>query len=224
MTYNFNLIKFFFPIDDHLHRIHKAKKIYNIWKLSAILALFSVAIYAWMASLGMGTDLLSKGAVGLTELQYEQSKLGFVLGRIGYAILMTSFVLFVPALIFHLLTDIPYQKLVIMQQIVLFMMLIERVIWIPLFVNFGLDWYVTPLSFGVIVSYLTEAGWPVYFFGAISLFQLWIIWFQIKYLSYLSTIKKHWIWINVISLHLFYWFLVAFLAYFDSFMIGGWFE
>lgn len=224
MTYNFNLIKFFFSVDDHLYRIHKAEKVYNIWKLSALLVLFSALIYAWMASLGMGSDLISKGAPGLSVLQYEQSKLWFVIGRIVFAILMAVFVLFLPALIFHLVTDIPYQKLVIMQQIVLSMMLIERIIWIPLFVYLGLDWYVSPLSFGIIVSFLTEAAWPVYFFGAISLFQIWIIWFQIKYLRYQSSIGKRWIWINVISLHLFYWFIVAFLAYLDSFMISGWFE
>lgn len=224
MTYHFNLIKFFFPIDDHLYRIKQSEKMYNIWKISGLLVLLCMIIYAWMASLGMGTDLISSGAVSLSELQYEQGKLWFVLGRIGYAILMAVFILFVPALIFHLVTDIPYQKLLIMQQIVLVMMLIERVIWIPLFVNLGLDWQVSPLSFGIIVSYLTEAEWPIYFFGAISLIQLWIIWFQIKFLSYLSTIKKHWIWVNVIALHLFYWFIVAFLAYFDSYMISGWFK
>lgn len=224
MTYHFNLFKFFFPIDDHLYRIHKAEKVGNIWRLSALLVLFSVIIYAWMASLGMGSDLLSKGATELTELQYEQSKFWFVVGRIVYAIAMAIFVLFVPALIFHLVTDIPYQKLVMMQQIVLFLMLIERVIWIPLFVYLGLDWYVSPLSFGIITSLLTESEWPVYFFGAISLFQVAIIWFQIKYLGYLSSIGKRWIWINVISLHIFYWLIVAFVTYFDGFMISGWFK
>lgn len=224
MTYHFNLIKFFFPVDDHLYRIHKAEKVTNIWKLTGLLVLFSVIIYAWMASLGMGSDLLSKGATELTELQYEQSKLWFVIGRIVFAILMAVFVLFVPALIFHLVTDIPYQKLVMMQQIVLALMLMERVIWIPLFVYLGLDWYVSPLSFGIIMSLLTDASWPIYFFGAISLVQIGIIWFQIKYLSYLSSIDTRWIWINVISLHIFYWFIVAFLTYLDSFMISGWFE
>ncbi|ASN03647.1 hypothetical protein [Virgibacillus necropolis] len=223
MTYNFNLVKFFFSFDDHLYRIHKAEKVYNLWKISGLLVLLSVVIYAWMASLGMGTDFISKDAIGLSELHYEQSKLWFILGRVGFAILMALFLLFVPSLILHLVTDVPYQKVMMMQQIILFVMLIERVMWIPLFVNFGLDWYVSPLSFGVIVSYFTEASWPVYFFGAISLFQLWIIWFQIKYLGYLSTIKKYWIWLNVISLHIFYWFVVAFLAYGDSLMISRWF-
>lgn len=224
MTYRFNLIKFFFPIDDHLYRIHKAEKVGNLWKLSTLLVFFSIIIYAWMASLGMGSDLLSQGAPGLSELQYEQSKFWFVIGRILYAVLMAVFVLFIPALIFYLVTDIPYQKLVIMQQIVLLFMLIERVIWIPLFVYLGLDWYVSPLSFGIITSLLTEGTWLIYFFGAISLVQLGIIWFQIKYLSYLSTVSKKRIWINVISLHVFYWLIVSFVTYFDSFMISGWFE
>lgn len=224
MTYHFNLIKFFLWPEDHLYRIHKAEKVYNIWRLSSVLVLLSAIIYAWMASLGMGSDLISQGAPGLSELQYEQSKLWFVIGRIVYAIFLAVFILFVPALIFNLVTDIPYQKLVIMQLIVLFMMLIERIIWIPLFIYLGLDWYVSPLSLGIIMSFLTEADWPVYFFGAISLFQIGIIWFQIKYLRYLSSVHNKWIWINVISLHILFWLIVAFLTYFDSFMISGWFE
>lgn len=223
MTYHFNLIKFFFPVDDHLYRIHKAEKVFNIWKLSAVLILFSMIIYAWMASLGIGSDFISREAVGMTEMEYQQSKLWFVIGRIVFAILMAVFVLFVPSLIFHLVTDIPYQKIVVMQQIVLFLMLIERVIWIPLFVYLGLDWYVSPLSFGIILSLITEAEWLVYFFGAISLFQIGIIWFQIKFLNYLSPVQKRWIWINVIALHIFYWFIAAFVTYFNSFMISGWF-
>ncbi|WP_430789214.1 hypothetical protein VBD025_03140 [Virgibacillus flavescens] len=224
MTYHFNLIKFFFPIDDHLYRIKQSEKIYNMWKVTGLLLLVSMIIYGWMASLGMGSDLLSNGAVTLSGTQYEHNKLWFVIGRILFAVLLTALILFVPAFIFHKVTDIPYQKVVIMQQVVFVVMLIERIIWIPIFVNFGLDWYVSPFSFGIIFSYLTEANWPVYFFGAISLFQIWIIWFQIKYLSYLSSIKKHWIWINVIALHVFYWLIAAFLTYYDSLMISGWFK
>ncbi|MFZ3578124.1 hypothetical protein [Virgibacillus sp. DJP39] len=224
MTYHFNLMKFFFPIDDHLYRINKAEKVHNLWKVSVLLVLCSMLIYGWAASFGMGTDLLSKGAVGLSELQYERNKLWFVLGRTGYGMVLALFILFLPTLIFQLVTDIPYRKVLVMQQIVLFAMLLERVIWVPIFVNFGLDWYVSPLSFGIIFSYLTEAEWPVYFFGAVSLFQLWIIWFQIRYLSYLSSIKIRWVYINVLSLHILYWLIAAFIAYFDSFMISGWFK
>ncbi|MBY7141813.1 hypothetical protein KFZ56_01620 [Virgibacillus sp. NKC19-3] len=223
MTYPVNLFKFFRSMDDHLFRIRKAEKVQNLWKVSILLVLFSVIIYAWMAYLGIGTDLISQNIVTHSPAAYEQSKFWFIIGRVGFAILFAVLILFVPALLFYLLTDIPYQKLIIMQQVVLVVLLIERILWIPLMLTIGLDWYVSPLSFGVIASYIMETPWLIYFFGSISLFQLWIIGFQVKYLSTMAVVKKHWLWVNVILLHILFWCIAALLAYADEIIISGWF-
>lgn len=210
-------------MDDHIFRVRKAEKIQNLWKVSIILVLSSIVIYSWMAFLGMGSDLVSKGAVGLSPEVYESSKFWFVIGRAIYGVIITAVVLFIPSVLFYLLTEIPYQKLLIMQQVVLAVMLLERIIWIPLVLLIGLDWHVSPISFGVIASYITEAPWVTYFFGAISLFQLWIIWFQVKFITSLYPMKKVWIWVNVILLHILGWSLTALLAFADSYIISGWF-
>ncbi|WP_373894710.1 hypothetical protein ACUL41_17615 [Virgibacillus natechei] len=223
MTYPVNLFKFFRSMDDHLFRIRKAEKIQNLWKVSVLLVLLSVTIYLLMAYLGIGADLISQNATRLSPAAYEQSKFWFIIGRMAFAALFAVLILFVPALLFYLLTDIPYQKLIIMQQVVLVVLLIERIIWIPLMLMIGLDWYVSPLSFGVIAAYMTEISWIIYFFGAISLFQLWIIGFQVNYLSTMAVVKKHWLWVNVILLHILFWCIAALLAYAGKFIIGGWF-
>ncbi|WP_188725414.1 hypothetical protein [Lentibacillus populi] len=223
MTYHINLIKLLFSMDDHLYRINKAEKIQALWKWCSLLCLFSIIIYGWMALLGIGSDFISSHATALNATEYELSKLGFVIGRGLYAILLTAIILFLSALIFYSITGIPFRKLIIMQQVVLLMMLVERVLWIPLMLYWGLDWYVSPLSFGIIASYFTEYQWIIYFFGAISLFQLWIIGFQVKFLRYLSPIKRRWIWLTVILLHIFYWAAAASLALIDNHLVRGWF-
>lgn len=224
MLYQINILKFLFPIDDHLYRVHKAETLKNLWKIVSLLVLFSAVVYAWMAILGIGSDIISGNATAFNPLEYEESKFWFVLGRIGFGVLFALVILFVPSFLFYIITGIPYRKLLIMQEIVLLAMLIERVIWIPLVVYLGLDWFVSPLSFGIIASYFTDLAWVVLFFGAISLFQLWIIWFQVRFLSYLSTIRKRWIWFSVIFLHIICWAVVAALAFMDIHMISGWFE
>ncbi|MGY0694059.1 hypothetical protein ACW2QC_14975 [Virgibacillus sp. FSP13] len=224
MVYSINIIKLLFSMDDHLYRIGKAEKVKNLWKLCLLLILFSVIIYAWMATLGIGSDIISSNAMGLTMLDYEQSKFSFVVGRCVFAILLALIVLFIPSLILYSITGIQYQKLIIMQQIVLLIMLVERLLWIPLMLYWGLDWYVSPLSFGIIASYFTDTPWIISFFGAISLLQLWIIWFQVKYIRYLSTVKKRWIWLSVIVIHIIYWLTVTFLGFIDVHLISGWFE
>ncbi|MBP1970898.1 hypothetical protein J2Z83_003034 [Virgibacillus natechei] len=223
MSYPINVFKFLFSMDDHLFRIRKAEKVQNLWKVSALLVLCSVFVYVWMAYLGIGTAIISQDATALSSTEYELSKLWFIIGRVLFAVLFAALLLFVPTLYFYLLTDIPYRKLIIMQQVVLLVLLVERILWVPLVLFSGLDWYVSPLSFGVIASYLTETPWIIYFFGAISLFQLWVIWFQVKYLSTMTAIKKHWLWVNVICLHILYWCLAAFLAYANTYIISGWF-
>ncbi|PAV27863.1 hypothetical protein CIL05_19470 [Virgibacillus profundi] len=223
MTYYVNVFRILFSLDDHLFRIRKAEKIHNLWKVSSLLFLLSIIIYAWMAFLGIGSDIISTTAVQLTPVAYEQSKFWFIIGRMAYAVLFAALILFLPTLLFYLLTGAPFRKLLIMQQVVLLVMLIERIIWIPLVTLNGLDWFVSPLSFGIIASYITEVPWAIYFFGAISLFQLWIIWFQVKYLLQFTELKKHWIWINVIGLHILFWCVTALLAYVDTYIVSGWF-
>src|SRR5690625_2319098 len=171
MAYYMNLVKFFRSMEDHLFRIRKAEKLFNIWKTCLLLALASVIIYMWMAYVGMGSTPLSPAAIHASGVEYEQYKYWFILGRGVYALIFAAFILFIPSLIIYAFTGIPYQKLVIMQQIVLTVMLLERILWIPLAAFIGLEWYVSPLSFGIIASYFTEINWFIYFFGAISLFQ-----------------------------------------------------
>lgn len=224
MSYPINIIKFFFPIEDHLFRIRKAETFKNLWKICSLLVLFSVILYAWMAILGIGSDIISGNATAFNPQQYEESKFWFVLGRIGFAFSFALLILFLPSYLFYLITGIPYRKLLIMQQIVLLIMLIERLFWLPLSVYGGLDWFVSPFSFGIIASYFTDIPWAVFLFGAISIFQLWIIWFQAKFLCYMSPIRKRWIWTTVILLHMIYWTIAAALSFMDIHFISGWFK
>ena len=224
MLYRVQLFKFFTSIYDHIFRIRKAERLSNVRKTSTLLILVAVLIYGWMAYLGIGSSMLAGGAAELSATEYETSKLWFVIGRMIYGALFAAFILFIPSLIFYLITEIPYGKLVIMQQIVLSVMLIERLLWIPLALFAGLDWFVSPLSFGIIASYLMDIDWFIYFFGAITLFQFWIIWFQYRFLHTLSEIGSRTLWAFILLLHVLGWVLAGTIAFADSYMISGWFE
>ncbi|MFU0790824.1 MAG: DUF3667 domain-containing protein [Virgibacillus proomii] len=223
MIYHNNLFKFLLSMDDHLFRIKQAEKIRHIWKVNGILLVCAILIYGWMAYLGMGTAILSPHIANLSPLEYEQQKFWFMIGRMVYATLFVGFVLFVPSLFYYALLGISLQKLIVMQQVVLLVMLAERLIWIPLAVFNGLDWYVSPFSFGIIASYLTEHVYFIYFFGMISLFQIWIIYFQVKYLRFLSDIRHQWLWFIVIGWHLFFWAIAAVFVFADQYLLSRWF-
>ncbi|WP_405098466.1 hypothetical protein [Oceanobacillus sp. FSL H7-0719] len=224
MTYRIQLFKLLTAIGDHIYRIKRAEKLSNFWKTSILLIFASAIVYGWMAYLGIGSNLLSIDATLLGAGEYGGSKIGFLAGRVLYGILFAAAVLFIPSALFYLLTEIPYQKLVIMQQVVLVVLLLERLIWIPLIVLAGLDWYVTPLSLGIIFSYLIENEWFIYFFGAITLFQGWIIWFVYRFLHALSEVRARTILLVIILLHIIGWAFAATIAVTDIYIISGWFE
>lgn len=222
MTYHMNVFKLLFSMEDHLYRIKKAEQVRGIWKISGYLLLGSIIIYVWMALLGMGSDFISEGATSLSSAEYEQAKFWFAVGRAGYSILVTAFVLFIPALLYRLLIDIPFYKLMMMQQVVLFVLLVERLLWIPLARFFGLEWFVSPFSLGIITSYITDVSWWIYFFGAVSLFQVWVIWFQVRFMKGMTSVSGRLVWLYVIILHIIGWCLVASLHIINSHYVSGW--
>lgn len=223
MTYSLQVFRFIFAVDDHIFRIGKAEEVRNPWKSIFLLGLFTIFVYGVMGMLGMGSTLISNGAVLLDPAEYEMQKLWFIIGRIVFALIFVLFILSIPTFIFYWVTRVPFKKILLMQVVILFLMLVERVLWIPLAVYFGLDWFVSPFSFGVIASYFTDIHLLIYLFGAISLFQLWIIGIQIKFLIRLSNIHKGWIYATVILFHLAIWTVTAIVSYMDILVIDRWF-
>ncbi|MCA1023924.1 MULTISPECIES: hypothetical protein [Halobacillus] len=219
MTYSVHLIKLFIRRDDHLFKLNEAEKLKNVWNLLFFLLALTLLTFVWTAWLGLGTDAISANMTELTRADYELRKAWFLIGRAAYGLLFFLFLLFISSFFYWLFNHVSYKKLIIVQMNVLLVMLLERITWVPLMVYAGIDWYVSPLSFGVAASYFTSLEWVIYFFGSISLFQLFIIWYQVKCLSRLSRTKTGWIWTGVIFWHLLLWAGTSALAYYDLYLL-----
>ncbi|CDQ21522.1 hypothetical protein SAMN05192559_11177 [Halobacillus karajensis] len=219
MTYSINLIKLLTSREDHLFKLNEAERLKNVWNLLFFLFIFTMLTYVWTAWLGLGTDTISANMTDLNRVEYETRKAWFLIGRVGFALLLFLFILFISSFFFWLFNNVSYKKLFILQMNVLLVMLIERTTWIPLMIYAGIDWYVSPFSFGVIASYFTTIDWVIYFFGAVSIFQLFIIWYQVKCLSWLSNTKIGWIWVGVVFWHLLLWAGTSALTKFDLYLL-----
>lgn len=211
-------------MDEQTDRLKNAEKVNHLWKLVSVFIIASMIVYGCIGFVGIGSDLLLDKSLSFTAGVYESSKFWFIIGKILLGFIFAVYILFVPALLFSQITSIQFKKLLTMQLIVLFMLLLERVIWFFLMLTTGLDWYVSPLSFGVIASLLTSKSWLIVVFGTISLFQLWVMWFQAKFIiKCLDNEGKVFIWMTVILLHLVEWVIVALLTITSPHMISGWF-
>ena len=189
------------PVDQK-HRISHQETIAFEWKTQLSLLLTFSILYIIMAAIGMGTQFFSMNLTELTQPEYAAGHFWFIIGRVVYALCIGLVILYLVSYFYSLITEIPYKKVLLMQQVVLFIMICERITWIPLFVFLGLDWNVSPLSFGVIASWFTDSTWIVNLFGAISVFQIGIIIFQITYLKWFTTIRTWKVILTVIILHL----------------------
>jgi hypothetical protein len=223
MTYKANIFKLFTDMNNDLWRLQKAERFEKYWKVNFLMLLAAVLIYIWMASLGIGADLVSRDVVDLDAGVYQVHHFWFVIGRVLYAAVFWAFTLFGVAALLYLATGIPFRKLVLVQQLVLAILLAERLIWIPLAVYAGLDWYSSPMSLGVIASYLTDKPWIIYFFGSISIFQIGVMCLQVKCIHTLGNLSKRGVWAAIIFLHIFEWCIAVIFTVADTYMIGGWF-
>lgn len=222
--YQLNLFKLLHSFDDHIYQVKEAERINNLWKFTVILTVCGMFIYGWIGYLGIGSQLILNSSYQFTPEIYESNKFWFIAGRVLFGFIFSLVVIFLPALIFKwLFAEVSFDKLVSMQLIVLFVLLIERLTWIPLVTIFGLDWFASPLSFGVIASYITSKSWVVYFFGSISIFEVFIMVFQIKFLTALFNNNKGAIYVTVISLHFIQWWLIALTTFISPYLIEGWF-
>lgn len=218
MTYKVEVAKLFFRREDSFFQIREAERLTGLWKRILWFLVLSMLVFGFTAWKGLGMEPLSWQATDWSFATYESMKFFFLTGRLIYALLFSIVILFFTPFIYWIFTGIPYRKLIIVQLNVLFLMLIERLLWVGFVQYAGLDWFLSPLSFGIIAALITDHVWTIYLFGAISLVQIWAMWFQTKALVDFSSIKKWKMSILVIFLHLFYWAASATLAYYDLYL------
>lgn len=215
MAYHVQVAKLFFRREDSFFQLKRAERITGLWKRVFLFLFLSMLVYGFTAWKGLGMDPISVMATELSFATYESVKIYFLFGRILYGLLLTFIILFFTPLIFWIFSDIDYKKLVTVQFNVLFIMLVERLTWVGFVQYLGLDWYVSPLSFGIITSYITDITSIIYFFGAVSVFQIWIMWFQGKAIRDFCDMKRWKVAILVGTVHVFYWAVTAVIALYD---------
>lgn len=222
--YQLNVFRLLHSFEDQIDQLKEAEQIQRLWKTIIILTLSGLFIYGWSSYLGIGSELILDSSYFFTPDIYEANKFWFIIGQVLFGFIFCLFIILVPAIIFKwLFSSISFNKLIAMQLVVLLVLLVERLTWIPLVTIFGVDWFVSPFSFGVVASYFTSKLWVIYFFGAMSLFEGFVIYFQIKFLTRLIDKHKASVYVAVISLHFIKWWLIALTTFMSPYLIEGWF-
>lgn len=215
MTYQVKLVKGLFRPSLSSFQLKETEeitafKLKLVWVYMASILLFSISGY-----FGIGTESVSKELNGLSTERFETGKLLVFFGNVLAGLILPSIFLFVSAMIFWVITDIPYIKLVIVQMIGFTLFLMEKILLLPFFILMDLNQDANPFSLGVVSQYFIANDYFIHFFSEVSIFSVAIIVITYKYLKALSEKKSIIILLMVCISYLIYWFFAAFCSYLD---------
>lgn len=202
----------FYP-DLYTYKLRDSEYVPGVWKNTTMLILLSGLLFGISAYFGVGSEYLSKNLTAISRENYELHKLLFMLGQIIWGLFYGAAMLFIPALFFWTLSDISLKKFVTVQQFVLPILLLEKVIIIPLATTLGLIKISSPFSLGVIAQYITGNDFLIYFLAAISLFKVWAIFIEYKYVRMLTGKKRGIVLLMVIGINLVFWLFSALFSF-----------
>lgn len=195
------------------YQLHKAESYSGIWKRTIILLVIALILSSISAYFGIGNEQMSKLIYHSSTSEFESIKGLFAIGQVIQYVIVTAILIFLPALIFWIFTDIEYRKLVVIQLYVVTIFLFEKIIAIPMQLFFGLDYASSPFSLGVIGRYVSEHELVHNFFGEISLFSIWAILIQFTYLKVVTEKSKRILLLLILSINLLIWIFTALFSF-----------
>lgn len=195
------------------HQLNKAESYQGIWRKTTLLLLISIILTTISSYFGIGNEQLSKFIYDTSSTEFEAIKGLFAVGQVVQSTLATILIIILPALILWVFTDTEFHKLIVIQLFVAVILMVEKLIHLPLHLYFGLDFSSSPFSLGVIVQYMTDNELVSSFFGEISLFSVWILLIQYKYLRIITELKPGIILLLIVSINLLIWIFTAFFSF-----------
>lgn len=211
--YQVQLLRSLFQPQIHSYQVKKAERLEGIWVRTTLLLVIAALLSGLSAYYGIGNETLSNKIHDLTPTEFETLKALFAVGQVLKGITLTTLLIFFPALIFWLSTEIEYRKLVIMQLVVATIFLLEKGVSIPFHLYYGLDKDSLPFSFGVMAQYITDYKIIVHFFSSITLFNIWSMVFQYRFLKASSEKNPRLLLAIIISINLLFWIMTALFSY-----------
>lgn len=211
--YEVKICKGFRSLDGTAYELNRAERIVGLWpRVIAFLAI-SLLLSAYSTYIGVGQESLSKYIYDVSSGQFAAMKGLFGIGQVIQGVIKTALFMFFSAIIFWIFTDLEFRKLLVVQLFPTAVYLAEKIVLLPLRFYFGIDTVSSPFSFGVIAQYIFNNEWLHHFFAMISIFAIWIIYIQYRYLIKISDKSKKVIFSIVIFTNLFIWLFASLFSY-----------
>jgi MFS family permease len=197
----------------YAYKLRDSEDVPGVWKNTALLILLSGLGFGISAYFGIGSEYLSRKLTSISREEYEMHKLLFMAGQTILGLVFGAIMIFLPALFFWTLSDLELKKLLTIQFFVLPIFLLEKLVVLPLALSLGLTQISSPFALGTIAQYITGNTFIIYFLASISIFKVWAIFIEYKYLKMLTGKNPRIVLLMVIGINLVFWLFSALFSF-----------
>lgn len=215
MLYHVQLGKGILYPNTHIYQISQAEKITGLYKRFFLLLFASVLIYLIGSYYGIGMESVSGEITSLSNSELEAKKLFVLIGQVLKGAIFSIIVFYLPAIFYWAIFNVYFKKLLVMQTYVLAVLLVEKLLLIPLQIFLQIGWESSPFGLGVLMQYMSDYKLIIYLAGSITIFKVWVIFYQINWLKGLVESKTNWLIAVVILFNIFIWIITALISHME---------
>lgn len=213
MDNRIEVIRGLFNYNYYTYKLRDSERFLGVWKNAVILILLSGLIFGISAYFGVDSEYLSKKLTSISRNEYEMNKFLFLAGQTIQGLFFGASMLFLPALFFWTMTDLEFKRLLTIQFFVMPIFLLEKLLIVPLALFLGLTKVSSPFSLGVIAQYITGNDFIIHFLAYLSLFKVWAIFIEYKYLKMLTDKSPRMVILLILAIHLVIWLFAALFSF-----------
>lgn len=202
-----------FNYNYYTYKLRDTERFPGVWKKTLLFILLSGLIFGFSAYFGVDSEYLSKKLTSIPKAEYEMNKSLFLAGQILQGLVFGAIMIFLPALFFWTVTDLELKRLLTIQLFIMPILLLEKLLFVPIAVYLGLTKVSSPFSFGVIAQYITGNDFIIYFLSYISIFKIWAIFIEYKYLKAMADKSPKIILLLILALNLVIWLFAALISF-----------
>jgi hypothetical protein len=209
MMYKSNPLKEIFHPKVAFAQLREAERVKNVISVALLLLLINVILSLLRAYFGIGTEELTTHLEQYTGEQFAFLQLLFAFGHALGGLCVPLLFLFISSIIYYLLFDMDFVKLLTIQLPILLIFLLEDLVLFPFQLFFGVKDLFSPFSLGVWAPYITKHAFIWALLRTVSLFSIWAVSIQIIALRSLTEKSVQRVTMIVIAVYLFFAFLAA---------------
>ncbi|KKB36150.1 hypothetical protein [Bacillus thermotolerans] len=187
MIYRVQLVKGLLHPRRSLEQLEHAEKLKGLWGRIFLVVFLSTLIYFLGGLLGFQSESVSTYLPKSGTLLFEHEKMLFAAGQAIWGFLFPLLIIFLPSLVFWTFLEVDFSKLFTLQSMVYVIYLIEYVLLILFNIALAIPRDSSPFSLGVIAQYISENEIVTSFFSFVTLFQVWAITLQYRFLKRVSS-------------------------------------